>query len=80
MYRCVWFNGGIHLVHCKIIAVQLFQYWHVFVPTFLQSFDLQVFVEDLRLFQSLKDVYIVVKLGRDQELVAHLDTEGQHAT
>lgn len=38
---------------------------------------LKVWLEDLRLPQSLHGVYIVAKLGRDQEIVAHLAKEGQ---
>ena len=40
----------------------------------------QVWLEDFRLPQSLHGVYIVAKLGRDQEIVAHLAKEGQRAT
>ena len=40
----------------------------------------KVWLEDLRWSQSLHAVYIVAKLGRDQEIVAHLAKEGHHAT
>ena len=58
---------------CMKIANVIGWLWHYFCLC-------QVWLEDLRLPQSLHGVYIVAKLGRDQEIVAHLAKEGQRAT